>query len=49
MDVRLYCKGAPEMVLDRCSWELGPGGERRPLNLARITAFLASCQRQGQR
>lgn len=45
----LYVKGAPELVLERCSHELGPGGSRPLDNRSAILERLEQCQARAGR
>ena len=47
--VRIYSKGAPEIILERCAWALGPDGERRRLGPADHAALLKQFSGSGQR
>jgi hypothetical protein len=46
---RIYTKGAPEIVLERCSHVLGPDGRRQPLPDEQKRQLLAGFAHGGQR
>ena len=46
---RVYTKGASELVLERCSFALGPDGRRRRLGQEEKQRLLADFTQGGQR
>ncbi|KFM24841.1 Plasma membrane calcium-transporting ATPase 3 [Auxenochlorella protothecoides] len=47
--LRAYTKGAPEIVIGLCKWQLAPDGSQEPLDPHRLQGFLDRCQHSGQR